>query len=369
MLNVYKCSGVVGRVDEVEGRYKYYTGLTSEATNTIAFNYLLSQINCKIVKYPFLPVDKQVEDLNDIDILAVALEGLCILRDKPDSYDITAIGTVIAGMIASGKFEADFVDDEKRSVNLDALIAEFIDLLLADMPTVIDQTFMSWWLDAVVPYNYSEMTAADVEYYNKGIKQLTQKVGASSDEEPISIAQAVMDAGPAFLYMFIPENEVKKYNTTIRIKRNIEIDKSFDYIRKTTYRMYNDATIMDMITTGCWLEYKMSPENKLQEVLANGGKVGGVEPVSWTLEAILALVSVIISFLSFLMSLIMQCMQITYTVPDGYEDGVPSEDDLESAIQRLEASENKPQKSGLSKWLLFGGIGLFLFGTNQNKNK
>ena len=363
MLNVYKCSGVVGRVDEVEGRYKYYTGLTSEATNTIAFNYLLSQINCKIVQYPFLPVDKQVEDLNDIDILAVALDGLCLLRDKPDSYDITAIGTVIAGMIASGKFEADFVDDEKRSVNLDALIAEFIDLLLADLPTVVDQTFMSWWLDAVVPYNYSEMTAADVKYYNKGIEQLTQKVGASSDEEPISIAQAVMDAGPAFLYMFIPENEVKKYNTKIRIKRNIEIDKSFDYIRKTTYRMYNDATIMDMITTGCWLEYKKSPEDQLKGVLANGGKVG----LTW--EFWLTLASVLISLLALLWQIIMSTMQVTYATPDGYEDGVPSEDDLESAIQRLEASENKPQKSGLSKWLLFGGIGLFLFGTNQNKNK
>lgn len=360
MLNVYKCSGVVGRVDDVEGRYKYYTGLTNEATNTIAFNYLLSQINCKIVQYPFLPVDKQVEDLNDIDILAVALEGLCILRDKPDSYDITAIGTVIAGMIASGKFDADFVDDEKRSTNLDALVADFIDLLLADLPTVIDQTFMSWWLDAVVPYNYTEMTAADIEYYNNGIAKMQQKVGAS-DEEPKSIAQAVMDAGPAFLYMFIPENEVKKYNTTIRIKRNIEIDKSFDYIRKTTYRMYNDATIMDMITTGCWLEYKMSPEDKLQEVLANGGKVGGVEPVSWTLEAILALVSVILAFLSFLMSLIMQCMQITYTVPDGYEEGVPSDEDLTTLIQQEQTNNSSTNKLGISKWLLFGGIGLLGF--------
>lgn len=345
MLNVYKCSGVVGRVDEVEGsRYQYYTGSTNEATNTVAFNYLLGKINNLIVKYPYYPVSEQAALLNEIDIIAVSLEGLALLRDYPNRYDISLVGSTISSMIAAGKFNATFIDDERRGANLDALIADFTDQLVNGQPIGQSPEFTAWWVDKIEPYNYNSVTDAQLNRYNELIAD-TNKVGANDRQ---TLGQYMTDSGPGFLYMFIPDDDVKKYNTTIRFKRNIELNKSFDYIRRTTYGMYNDATILEQLETGLWIEYKMSPEQKLQELLDNGGKVG---VITW-----LTGISLVIGILGALFSLIMEIFKVTYEVPDGYEEGVPSDEDLNEML-----ANSGSEKSSSNKWLLFGGIGLLGF--------
>lgn len=343
MLNVYKCSGI-GRVDDIEGsKYQYYTGLTNEATNTVAFNYLLARINGLIVEYEYLPADEQISALNDIDVIAVALEGLTLLKEHPDKYDITLIGNVISSMIAAGKFEADFTDDQRRADNLDQLVADFTDLLVNGTITSSDEDFNAFWTESVVPYNYNQVTDAQLNRYNELI---TDKEKVSGDDKQ-TLAEYMIESGPGFLYMFIPDNEVKKYNSKIRVKRNIEFNKSYDYIRKTTYGMYNDDTILEQLRMGCIIKYKMTPERKLEQLLQNGGKVG--IPV-W-----LAIVSAVVAILSGLFALIMQIFQLTYSVPDGYDQGVPSDEDLN---EMLADTPKDDSSSSSKKWLLFGGIGL-----------
>lgn len=350
MLNVYKCSGI-GRVDDIEGsKYQYYTGLTNEATNTVAFNYLLARINGLIVEYEYLPADEQVSALNDIDVIAVALEGLALLKEYPDKYDITLIGNVISSIIAAGKFEADFTDDQRRADNLDQLVADFTDLLVNGTVSGIDEDFNAFWTESVVPYNYNQVTDAQLNRYNELI---TDKEKVSGDDKQ-TLAEYMIESGPGFLYMFIPDNEVKKYNSKIRVKRNIEFNKSYDYIRKTTYGMYNDDTILEQLRMGCILKYKMTPERKLQYLLDNGGKIG-VDPVTM---ATLELVMVIISIISALFALIMQIFQLTYSVPDGYDQGVPSDEDLN---EMLADTPKDDSSSSSKKWVLFGGLGLLGF--------
>ncbi len=348
MLNVYKCSGVVGRVDDVEGsRYRYYTGQTNEASNTVAFNYLLSELNCKIVEYPYYPTEQQVNLLNDIDIVTVALEGLTLLKQYPDKYDITLIGNVISCMIADGKFDADFTDDDRRAANLDALCADFTDILVNGKINNQDEEFTTWWTEVVEPYNYNSVTDSQLNRYNELI---TDKEKVGSDDKQ-TLAEYMNDAGPGFLYMFIDESDAKKYNRIIRQKRDIEFDKNFDFVRKSTYGMYDDATILNQFRIGCILKYKMTPERKLEQILSEGGKVGG-----WGVDDILMLVSILITFLSTLFTILMQCFQLTYEIPDGYESGVPSDEDLNAML----ASDNSDVSltSNTKKILLFGGIGL-----------
>lgn len=347
MLNVYKCSGVVGRVDEVEGsRYQYYTGSTNEATNTVAFNYLLGKINNLIVKYPYYPVSEQAALLNEIDIIAVSLEGLALLRDYPNRYDISLVGSTISSMIAAGKFYATFIDDERRGANLDALIADFTDQLVNGQPIGQSPEFTAWWVEYIEPYNYNSVTDAQLNRYNELI---ADKEKVSGDDDRKTLGQYMTDSGPGFLYMFIPDSEIKKYNVAIRLKRQIEINKSYNYLRQTTYSMYNDATILEQLETGIWLEYKMSPQDKLQELLDNGGKVG-------ELVAVLTAISLIIGILGALFALIMEIFKVTYEVPDGYEEGVPSDEDLNEML-----ANSSSEKSSSNKWLLFGGIGLLGF--------
>lgn len=347
MLNVYKCSGI-GRVDDIEGsKYQYYTGLTNEATNTVAFNYLLARINGLIVEYEYLPENEQVSALNDIDVIAVALEGLTLLKEHPDKYDITLIGNVISSMIAAGKFEADFTDDQRRADNLDQLVADFTDLLVNGTITGSDEDFNAFWNECVVPYNYNQVTDAQLNRYNELI---TDKEKVSGDDDKQTLSQYLLDSGPGFLYMFIPENEVKKYNSKIRVKRQIEINKNLDFITKSTYGMLNEAAIIENLRTGCFIEYRMSPERKLQQVLDNGGKVGDV-------ATILAIVSAIVTILSTLFALIMQIFQLTYSIPTDYDKGVPDADNDFANV----FDDDTEKKESSNKWLLFGGLGLLGF--------
>lgn len=363
MLNVYKCSGI-GRVDDVkDSRYSYYTGLTCEATNTVAFNWLLSEVNLRIVEYELAPTEEeQISLLNDLDVLAVSLEGLMQLKEHPGKYDIILIGSVIGQMIDDGLFEADFTDDNRRADNLDILIGKFQSRLEDAELTEFNGTFADWWNEKIVAYNYNEVTDKQVDRFIASFGESDEKTGAVTVAQKETLADKVVESGNGFLYMFIPESEVKKYNSVVRYKRRGEWDENFAYIKKTTYGMYNDETIINMLRLGIMQSNNKTPEVLLNDLFDNQNKVGvAVEVVLAWVQVIAAIVSVLISLFSLLMSI----FKISYEVPDNYDGYAPDGEDLGELIEQ-EKTKALAEKS--SSWILPAGlIALLLFFTKKDK--
>lgn len=361
MLNVYKCSGI-GRVDDVENsRYQYYTGLTCEATNTVAFNFLLSEVNLRIVEYELAPIkEEQISLLNDLDLLAVSLEGLMMLKEHPNKYDIILIGSVICQMITDGLFEADFTDDQRRSDNLDILIGKFKGRLEDAELTEFNGSFADWWNEKIVAYNYNEVTDAQVNRFISAF-ETEDKTGAVTVAQQQTLADKIIEAGDGFLYMFIPEDEVKKYNSVVRYKRRGEWNENFEYIKKTTYGMYNDEAIINMLRLGIMQNNKMTPETLLKDLFDKGEKVGSIEVVLMWVQVIAAIVSILTS----LFALIMSIYQVSYEVPDNYDGYAPAGEDLGELMEQ-ERTNALEEKS--SSWILpVVLIALLLFFTKKDK--
>ena len=369
MLNIYKISGIGAIRDN--GKYRVWTADTVEPTNTVAFNYLLSEVNvlCAESDVTKDPV-KEAEILNNVDLMIICLEGLIFYQNDPEKYPLDFVGAVISEMVADGKFVADFTDDVQRANNLDVLIAEFESRLSDTLTGMTDVNFNNWWTDRIVAYDYNYTTPEQLNRYNRIIEQnktenakINEKTGRTTDGKPESEAEYLTDAGVSFLYLFIPDAEVKKYNSTIQYRRRIEIDKNRKFVLAYTSNNYNQYVVDNYLRLGIINDYGMTPEEKLQQVLENGGaisggKISGGKIGDFGLFEILAIITVAISALSVLLDFVVNMYAVSVQKPTGYENGVPNEEvDLNSA---LASEEESGLLSGDNKWILLGGAAAVL---------
>lgn len=354
MLNIYKISGVGAIRDN--GKYKVWTADTVEPENTVAFNYLLSEVNVLCAESDVTAdKSKEAEILNNVDLYIICLEALTYYQSDKDKYPLEYLGLVISEMVADNLFVADFVDDERRADNLDILINEFESRLNENLTGESDEQFNEWWSSNIVAYDYNYVTPEQLERYKNII---SEKVGRTADGDPETMAEFVADAGPAFLYMFIPDNEVDKYNSIIRYRRKIEIDRNRKWVVRNMGAAYNKQTIDNYLRAGVIAEYNMTPEEKLQEVFDNGGALFGKnEKVGdFGLSAILTIISIAIAALSILLDFIVNMYAVSVQKPTGYENGVPDEEvDLNAAFGNEQAAFTTDDK-----WLLLGGAAAVL---------
>lgn len=368
MLNIYKISGIGAIRDN--GKYRVWTADTVEPTNTVAFNYLLSEVNVLCAESDVTKdTVKEAEILNNVDLMIICLEGLIFYQNDPEKYPLDFVGAVISEMVADGKFVADFTDDVQRANNLDVLIAEFESRLSDTLTGMTDVNFNNWWTDRIVAYDYNYTTPEQLNRYNRIIEQnktenakINEKTGRTTDGKPESEAEYLTDAGVSFLYLFIPDAEVKKYNSTIQYRRRIEIDKNRKFVLAYTSNNYNQYVVDNYLRLGIINDYGMTPEEKLQQVLENGGaisggKISGGKIGDFGLFEILAIITVAISALSVLLDFVVNMYAVSVQKPTGYENGVPNEEvDLNSAL----AEEESGLLSGDNKWILLGGAAAVL---------
>lgn len=369
MLNIYKISGIGAIRDN--GKYRVWTADTVEPTNTVAFNYLLSEVNVLCAESDVTKdTVKEAEILNNVDLMIICLEGLIFYQNDPEKYPLDFVGAVISEMVADGKFVADFTDDVQRANNLDVLIAEFESRLSDTLTGMTDVNFNNWWTDRIVAYDYNYTTPEQLNRYNRIIEQnktenakINEKTGRTTDGKPESEAEYLTDAGVSFLYLFIPDAEVKKYNSTIQYRRRIEIDKNRKFVLAYTSNNYNQYVVDNYLRLGIINDYGMTPEEKLQQVLENGGaisggKISGGKIGDFGLFEILAIITVAITALSVLLDFVVNMYAVSVQKPTGYENGVPNEEvDLNSA---LASEEESGLLSGDNKWILLGGAAAVL---------
>lgn len=138
-------------------------------------------------------------------------------------------------------------------------------------------------------------------------------------------------------------------------------EKMFKVICTQCIGVYDEETVYDMLYAGCCEIYKMTPEQKIAQLRKLGRNYFGIgEPL--TISAIVAIISVVITALSFLLSLFTTVFQFVVTYPDDYEVGVPMEEDWDIAGA-------KSQSTSTSKLpiLLIGAVGLFVLFNSKKK--
>lgn len=161
-----------------------------------------------------------------------------------------------------------------------------------------------------------------------------------------------------FLYIFIPENELAKYNATIYKKRQGQL-KTYAYVRElfVGYNYGTEDQMLDIIRGGIEKTFGAPVEVVLDEI-----RLGKREGVGLAVEAIVAIITGIVSIIIAIVNGIIQYCQTVkiakYTAPtmQEIEDSAPAATDITGGVK----------KKGLFFTALVG-VGLMLIGTFKNR--
>lgn len=135
-----------------------------------------------------------------------------------------------------------------------------------------------------------------------------------------------------FLYMFIPESELGKYNSIIYKKRKQQI-KTFEYVRElfVSHNYGTEDDMLQIIRDGIEATFGVNVEQVLMEIRTGKREIIGVV---LTASAIAAIVSAVASVLIAVISGVIQyCMSVKvaqYTAPTYQElaDSTPADTDF-----------------------------------------
>lgn len=160
-----------------------------------------------------------------------------------------------------------------------------------------------------------------------------------------------------FLYIFIPENELAKYNATIYKKRQGQL-KTYAYVRElfVGYNYGTEEQMLDIIRGGIEKTFGAPVETVLYEIRI--GKREGVGDLAAIATIITAIVSLIVAIVSGIIDYCKAVNVAKYTAPtmEEVEDSAPAAKDM----------TDDEKKNG---WFFAAlvGVGLMLIGTFNNR--
>ena len=175
-------------------------------------------------------------------------------------------------------------------------------------------------------------------------KALRQYLGASKDG----------GCAEYFLYIFIPENDLAKYNATIYRKRQGQL-KTYEYVRElfVGHGYGTENELLDIIRSGIYDTFGVTVEDVLLDIRNGKGEaIGQLDPV--TIAAIIsAVVTVVLAVISGVIEYAKSVKVAKYTAPtmQELEDSVPTSTDITGGAK----------KKGLL-WAAVAGAGLLLLG-------
>ncbi len=163
-----------------------------------------------------------------------------------------------------------------------------------------------------------------------------------------------------FLYIFIPERELSKYNYTIYKKREQQL-KTFDYVKElfVGYNYGTEQDMMNIIRGGIEKTFGASVEVVLDEI-RTGKREGVGDPITAIATIIAAVISLVTTIVAGIIDYCKNVKIAKLTAPSYQDvvDSAPAPDDM----------GNKSKKTG-SKGLLLAalaGAALWVFGKSSN---
>lgn len=350
-LNIYRLSGLHNVSGSGQNQqFNIWTADTVTLTNTRAANFVLARINALLMKIQYTQPTAEV--YNELDLYAVILNGLSISHREDDK--LRKCGYCIQAMINDGFFAEQATDEENRIRILDETETIF-ETYYANDVEVMNGEFVDWYEEKIIANNYNDVPAGATQR----LRELErQKMGSLDPSGYKDLATYVADAGIYFLYMFIGEKDIKRYSAIIRKRYRKELD-MFDVVCINCDGVYDRDTVYDMLYAGCTAYYEMTPEQKIEQLKSLGKESVGSP------ELIIAIISVVVTVLSFLLSAFTTIFQFVVQYPQDYEEGVPDAEDWDLAGAKASG------KTGTSKLpiLLLGAAALILLFNPKKKKK
>lgn len=154
-----------------------------------------------------------------------------------------------------------------------------------------------------------------------------------------------------FLYIFIPENELSKYNAVIYRKRKQQL-KTYEYVRElfVSHNYGTEQDLLAIIRRGIEHTFNSSVESILMTI--RQGKGEGIGPITEAVASIIvAVITAVVAIISGIIQYAQSVKVAKYTAPTMQE--------IENSAPASSDFTNKAKKRGFF-WLAVGGVAYWL---------
>ena len=343
-LNIYRLSGIEN--ENQNQQFNIWTADTDTLTNTRAANFLLARINAMIANIQYSE-RVTADQYNELDFYAVSLHALAIAH-KDDSI-LRKCGYVLQAMVDDSFFAEESTNEDDRIRILDETEAVFDNFFLTDTESSTG-AIVDWWEQHIINNNYNDASGAAQRF--KTYRR--DKIGSLDPKDYNDLSTYVADSGAYFLYMFIGDRKIGSYNSSIRKRYRKELE-LFNYLCVQCKGVYDEATVYDLLYTGCTEHYKMTPEAKIQQLRKLGRKYSVGDLIT-----VLTAIGMIIGIIGSLLALIKQVFEFVVSIPDDPNAGIPTEEDWD-----INGARGENSQINFPIILMGAAVGLFILLNNK----
>lgn len=278
--------------------------------------------------------DKNTAALYDeLSVIAALLWSYDYVSGNTAEFDKMAL--IVSGMAANGRFTSTSVNADER----DNWFAIILDMVKNQYETDNIPEFVNLTI-------YNDVVR---EVLNNNELPDTVTIGSIGAYTPI--ANALKKAGIYFIYLFIPESELKNYPASVKKKRFTQ-NVYFNLIHKVDI-FHNSSTVLGFFRAGIIARTGKTPEDYIKAVKTQNVKHIG-EPV--TLATISAIIGIILGLLAIIKAIWPNSQAAKYAVSSGAAD-------LNSELYTNVKKSGSTTSSGSSIVdTLTSGSGLWLIG-------
>ena len=233
---------------------------------------------------------------NQLAIISALIWAYNHVSGNTESFRKMAL--IICGMIKHNLFESQSVKQTVRDTWFNQILSDIENIYSAEyVPTSWDNE----WLTAIE----TEVLANNI------LPERPATVGSIGNFDPI--ADGLKSAGIYFLYLFIPESELKNYPDSVAKKRKTQM--FFADVVNAIDVFHNWSSIMDFFRSGIIAKTGKQPEDYINSLKASNVKIGAI-----TLIAIATIISIIIGLIEIIKAIWPASNVGNYAVSSGAAD-------------------------------------------------
>lgn len=324
----------IGAIDSDE-RYSIWTNNRSEQNITPGHAYLYVQYDLCLEIAQTSNSTNLSERYDMLGRYAAMLWAYDFVNGNDE--ELQRITAIIAMMIREGLFSNNATNPQARDDWFAMIVNEIERRYSNDMFSEIssknaDMLFFNEITENVIKDNV--INNYDAEF---------AEIGAIDGFTPLS--DALKKAGIYFIYMFIPDNELKNYPDVVARKRKTQI-LLFNVIHKVDI-FHSSTTVRNLFRSGIIARTGIQPEDYLKKIRANNVRVG--EPI--TLATIATIIAIITGLISLIKAIFPKSKIAEYDVKGGAAD-------LQNELYYNPKSNNTTGSSILSSNSLYLGLAL-----------
>jgi len=240
--------------------------------------------------------DKNTAALYDeLSVIATLLWSYDFVSGNTAEFDKMAL--IVSGMAANGRFTSTSVNADERD-NWFAILLDMVknQYETANIPEFVNLTIYNDLVREVLKNN-----------------ELPDTVTIGSIGKYTPIADALKKAGIYFIYLFIPESELKNYPASVRKKRYTQ-NVYYQLIHKVDI-FHNSSTVLGFFRAGIIARTGKTPEDYIKAVKAQNVKIGIIE-----LATIATIISIILGLLAIIKAIWPNSQAAKYAVSSGAAD-------------------------------------------------